>query len=852
MNHTLPNFTAGYFNYPATISPADLKQIVVDPSQMPAVGVGETKSCTNLRKDISSGHLRPVGTPRPAAVSWGNLLSVVHHQKVGDVGIFADGVQLSYAFLDGEMSEPIPIGLLESEPLTAVALDGGRRVLVTTGSGLREISVDAATGEAQLVGMSSYPPFRFGAVSEMTLSETLAEAELSRAYTSRRTWLSDRDRNELRTSLLSAYSSLVALATGAGCFMQPVWARYRLVDRSGNTLFVSNPTLVMSEKGFQCCQEMKIELSDDCRTRPEMPLGATVFSLELQRGEGEAVNAGAVDRLIVELSLPLHPVDFSAPVPHEIERQDTGTAVLRFAMPGASAGMHTTTHYRNMLVTRSIEHADELFKAVAEIRDPFGDTSRWTILPTLNVITGDAATQSARLNVVMSKDVVQVDPVKVRCRLPHTFTAATAALSGDTLIMGDLSLIRFRGYDPWCFAATTTDEPWTAAVTVKMASGLEQVVSVGSGTTDAPDLWTGVLYYPSADAVSMTIALRKEDKAWRKTFRLTPLPDGSGAYYVNYTFSPFRITDEADGFVIPAEIDMAERHRSAVATFLPDDPLNALDVTGDLPSDLVTAVAADRSEAGLNYTYRSFYLFGTEEVMTMSVGTEGTIRSVDRLDGRGVASAAAVAVTTDPKLPVIALLGNDLASVCRRRVTTMLPGIAGDALGWDPVDGELWVAQGADNIVAFTSRGTSCYKIEGMVAEGFLATPRTLYVNDGSRLLSTAAGRMAVDTAVSRTVSVRAPTDRHGRPLRLLRVSSEITANHSEMELIVNATRATALSGADGRSRTLVSLMITGAVDSPVNAGQIVAPPAASIGVTITGIVSPEATIGKIFFLFGQ
>lgn len=695
---------------------------------------------------------------------------VFNHCRCGRVAIFVSGNVVSYSLFDQEHPSLTEIGTVEGKVLSVVATSAVRIVMMTTVTAIF-FTVDLQTAAVSMLGeLPEFPVLRFGDMSVMTLTCPVCGSRLSGDYDVRSTSLDADDTRDLTADLLSAYEDLSTLAAGSGYFLQPVLARYRYVDAAGATLFVSPVTMVCAPTGFQCTGRREVAFAEGFGRRQQGKMSADVYRIVLSGSRGNLSGkwAAQIDRLVVELSAPLHPVDFSGRAATSIVRTGTDSASIGYCLPGTSVGMAGSVERLRATVAAVADAGDEAFSVVAVLARPFAGKEVSLNVGPPQTMLGSVKRQAAALQrLISSPKSAFADCVASRCRLPHRFSAAVAAVAGGSVIWGDLTLRRFEGYPAECFAlGDTEDLPWKAAVTVTMASGEERVVMASSGDRHAPVALSPMLSYPSADAVEMTVAVSRGGVLYRHSFPLTALPGGSCAIYLDQSLKPVVLEAVTGEFVVPASFPSSEELPSAVVTASAVDPLNAVSASS-VPPGRVTAVETAPVAGALWDSGRlRVYLMTDAGIMLGRHSTSG-FSDIRRIDSRGVASSSCVTVTTDRSMPVVAVAGNDLVSVNGSRVTTVLLGVDAVMAGWDSVNADLWLACGDGTVTVVPACGDR-FRLSSVNVRSLVTTSTGLLAatSSGLRDTSRGAGKDPVDVMLQYEVSLE-ETVVSGRRLRI-------------------------------------------------------------------------------------
>lgn len=536
----------------------------------------------------------------------------------------------------------------------------------------------------------------------MELTAKVAARDLKGSYDGRSGSLSDADADLLSDDLLRAYQKLAYAAGASGLGMQPILARYRLEGRGGELLFRSAPVVVMPESGFQCMEEMSTKLSDDGRRRESFSLQARTWRMRLVSAENRvAVGSDEVERLVVEATMPIHPVQFGGVQSTALGIDGASGTRLRFFVPGCSVTMAKASKRAAERLRQVYIHCEDAFRDVAEVKRPF-DGSGSVAVDFAPYGSGllSAKEQTAAIDRLVAADVAPRNAILARCRPPHRFHAAACDRVGEHIVWANVTARRFHGYPVEQFALAVAGEAdWRASVTVTMADGEERVAVGSAGSLGAPLKLSPLLTYPSADAVAMTVSIERGDNVFKSTFPLTPAPDGLSAYYFDPQCRLIEPEPADEEFCFESYPAVERRFACAVVSAPVSDCFNPIDASEAADGEIVAVKSVEKRARGWDYSQRRVYLFSRGGTQLGRLDSAGFWRSFNPFDSRGVESAEAVVATTDDRFPILFIAGGDLLGLTSTSLTTLVKTINGRKLRWNSDSGLHIVGDGGSEAV---------------------------------------------------------------------------------------------------------------------------------------------------------
>lgn len=717
-------------------------------SPLPLAGESEGATygvvrCANLRRDVTTGNLVAAGLPL-----CNNRLTSQPLLTLGDGGriaVVAAGNRLRVQPLDGDTAG-YDIGGVTGSVKSIVITAPDRGVVMTDTA--RYTMMRDSTGKWGLHGSATYPALQFEAVDVMRLSADAGARELTGEYDTHSLTLNDADTDRLGKDLLRCYRDLVDKTVRSGMELQPLLARYRLEGEDGEVLYRSPVVQVGAPSGVQCVDELHCELGADGRSRGVLRVAADVYRLRLRQTGTNLVEPGTVRRLVVETTLPVHPVDPDVIAANALGRIDTNSVRLRCFLPGASVTMTPSRRRPSQQLRAMALKGDAAFHEALTVYNPFDGDAPLDVAVEVSrggVQGVDGEIEAVRK--VLDTDVNCLPAMVARCRVPNTFVAATGCRAGDNVVWGGISAIPFAGYRIEEFVAETTPAgevcPWRAVVVTELASG-SRCVATSWGQTHAPVRLSPVLAAARADVVSMTVIIERDGLTYKGVYPMTPDETGVASYY--YDESGERIEPEAvdEAFAYVSDNRVAEHFPSGLLVAGVSNPYDP--GRGDTAGrgKVVTAAVVDRRGSAWEFGRHRVYAFTDDGIYLLSVASGIDGLRCNRLDRRGVATAAGVTETDDDRYPVVCIAGGDIVGLSRGNAVTLEERVAENAVGWDAVNKELWLVGTEGTARVKESLDGGGHEVAGLSVAGFRDGVSGLLVDSDSGIRDTALGEEPV------------------------------------------------------------------------------------------------------------
>lgn len=618
--------------------------------------------------------LAPVGVMREVADGVGRVVLELGKTEQGERrAVCADGLRVSIV-TGGSVEGTWTLG---GRITCAAAVPEGCVTVMTEGKG--PVVLRETDGGWELEGNTLTEGPMITAESMANLSEPLNLTEFAPGYTSGGQGLSARHREMASGAMESAYRRMNARARACGGWLQPVMARARMRDGRGRTLYLSQPVIV----GQPACvaTTATISFDGDKSAVETASLSAQPYRLRVSCPGG--IPEGAT--LSVEVSPQLHPFDPAGCSETRLTRLDTTHGTLEITLPGVKLDGDGCGAVRRA-VAAVLMNGDTLFETIGEMRT--GDTSE--LLESVRSVSVDA-----EIKQIAGAGCGERRQGPAGTEFPHRFCARKCGVSGDKVVWGDISPIRYEGPGLIEIAARNLAVPCSGSVAVTFNDrdgdgDHYTTVRTFAHRAFMPSGFSPLIVYPDGRATSIRIAV---DRQWVK-LPLTPTPDGRFAYYLAEGLEIVTLTQSATAAVVPAENRPAEKCEGGIIVASVSDPFVATGSTVILEGRVSGVTEAVRSRSTWDFGRHHFYLLTTSGIFSLAVGSGLSGLSVARISPLGSESGAA-AVTGKG---VMAIAGGRLVKVSGSAVESAADvdcqGV--EMLAYDSARDELWLAGGGE------------------------------------------------------------------------------------------------------------------------------------------------------------
>lgn len=537
------------------------------------------------------------------------------------------------------------------------------------------------------------------------------------------------------SAVCTAYREIVEGAQLGGAFVQPVVARCRLLDSDGNVLHTTPPVAVMLPGGAPLITAWRFGSDDGGTTVRSETVSADAYRLRVTVANTIPAEWQKIVQTLEVLVTPqFHPIDFAGTATIDLGRASSTDKYVRVTLPGAERGLSPIRPIQSAeLLKRAVERFDTIAECVARIANPFaGGVDKVLSISTLTDVSTAANNMTAAL---ATSAPAQVSTPLARMLTPHSFTANGVAWCGDTAVWTNVKPLRFGGYPAAAYAATFESKAYTGYTTVTFANG-ERVVTPISGDC-APLTLSPLIAYPSAEAASITIAIKVDGETTMRTFSADLTADASGrfAIYTSPTFAPIAMTAAAVTSAPTAvSADLSMPGYVAVTT---GNTIPAVTAVASVGNSITTVIAARSGSSAWEYKRTRIYAFCTDGIKLLTVSAAKSECAVNLLDCRVIANAHCAA---DGGNVVYALADNEVLQVSANAVKTIARNADGDRIARLSAYGEIVIANTADNHATHycLNYGNGAYTTTLAATGAWLAANGTAYAATADGLLDLA------------------------------------------------------------------------------------------------------------------
>lgn len=170
--------------------------------------------------------------------------------------------------------------------------------------------------------------------------------------------LCEADATKVKLALLGAYESVREQARKNGNWLQPIAARYRLLDAAGNTVALGEK-VTLGCLGMIPTEKVALTSSDGMQSLAAGSLAAQSYNPVLVVPERLPYPWDRIiDKLVVEVTEEMAPVDAAARLPHSVYRNAaTGLTTVSAQLPGLEIEEQFTRERYNQLAAQQLKAA---------------------------------------------------------------------------------------------------------------------------------------------------------------------------------------------------------------------------------------------------------------------------------------------------------------------------------------------------------------------------------------------------------------------------------------------------------------------------------------------------------------
>lgn len=687
------------------------------------------------------------------------------------------------------------------------------------------LAVDAPASDlAPMISLEAVPA---GELSASLPAMTMKDVDFSRTSPQ----LRSRDVKDLGTNLADAYRLLAATAADGALWIQPVVARYHLLSASGQRVFSSSP-LVMTAGGWQCTGEFSAGCTKNGSqlSVPAFNISAQAYRLTLRIDEAslrQLAEAG-VESIEIDCTPQIHVVDPAATPSWRLTRQSTDSPLLTVALPGASDHFCSREAVFAGRLTRAAAAIGSLEQRVAVVHSPF--SSGTTAITRTASVDFDTETRLIE-KAAKSVEPVYVPPAGTASLLseictPHSFTAATVAVSGNTVAWADITPLPCRAVNVAQLCGDWIGEPCSGAVRMTCRDGTVSVAPFS--LPRRPQAWASVVSVPDVAATRIEIFVRNTSGSVAYgSAELSPMPDGRHAAMiapslVGEKFRPWTGT-------VPAAIasrTVGRRRPGAIVTADISQPVTPLSAIECCHSPVRALMPAIRPQSSWDFSRCHLYAFSEAAVHAVSLSTRQRLATAAIIVPEGIESQQAATRTDEA---AIALSQGRFISIKASRAVAsdFVDGFRQAA--WDAATQKLWLTDRFGNLTAADASLSAFSDISAPVDfENIYSEAARIWLADSDALY-----RLTDPDAPRRVLwESDIPVQARSRPTAI-----EIRLSARQLRGTVTL-RGSRISG-DDASAILLSLRIDGAVDAPL-IYRLAAPAYPWLRLTLDAEVSPD------------
>ena len=340
----------------------------------------------NIRRDTDEPQLwRPAGKPRClcASPALPVFCFIPREGRGSQVTFWLSGLSLSYTVTSGGADiyggTRRQLGALPGRPLDFVTAGNGVVKVLVEGAPAVYITYGADLSFVMAGAAPSLPEVGIGVADVQMMRQQVRGGKLSGASGGRSAgMLAAADNNLLVERASEAYSALKARAVAQGRFVQPVLARWRILDADGGTLMRGPWVYPSAVQGFQCTGAVSFASSDSLATVSDAVLQAQTYRLRLIGSLPQLPEPwrSVAARMVVEVTEEVEPSGTAGAVnPGYVDVDPQGVSSARVYLPGCSPeGAANQGLYRSRLV-EALRGAARTSRVVQVIDKPFGGAS---------------------------------------------------------------------------------------------------------------------------------------------------------------------------------------------------------------------------------------------------------------------------------------------------------------------------------------------------------------------------------------------------------------------------------------------------------------------------------------------
>lgn len=530
-----------------------------------------------------------------------------------------------------------------------------------------------------------------------TATVAIAGRTLAGEYTSREGRLTDDDITSLGRDVVSGLKRASAMLMSRGYVVGPVIGRCVARDRQGREVVSSPPLLLHNPAGGSGLPSVSARVTGSggyfrAMESTSLSLGGLSVSVALGADMDDAT-AARIDTVELLMTPSLAAMDLAADIDGVVTDYDGTACRLAVTMPGVARGGELEAARRR--VEAALDHLPALERIVArvdgrELRQgsvTVAITARESLARQIAAV--DKALQTAPVVAVDAGDIVR--------------EAHVTARMGDLLMAGDIEERHADGWSPAAFMtggkATGSDATCFSEATLVTAGG-EYVTVVAAGAGCLIDSLNPLVCYPGGMADSVVMRYKGSDgRPCGVDMTLRSTADRRYCYNLSDDLAP-RTGKLASPVEVPTPSGGITRREGLLTVARADNPEVICAMTE--VEGRVTAIVEATGGSTLDFGRRRGRVTTTAGIFSASVDSAVSRVKTELIDKRGVESGSCVSRGENR---LLAIAGDDLVEIGEKRVSTIVRGVGGTALGSVRATGETWLLRQDGEAIVMTPGG---------------------------------------------------------------------------------------------------------------------------------------------------
>lgn len=676
------------------ISPREFKARVTECVNMRAEDADRDSAVDGCLVQADGLHRVVTGQHRPLAVFRGVECEDAPDQSdvmlmesdYGDAG----GRYLELVF-DGEWTSVCEVGRVHC----AVARPRGFTVMTDRGGidiDFNDLNSWPLTNYAVSEACSGVAETWFEAIVDGEISEWTSPMEFSGIDFSRTDpQLGASAEKTIGAELVQAYGRLAEQAMAAGRWLQPVVAQLHAVNSDGERIYSAPPQLVAAPRGWQCTGEMSVDCS---RSSDKLQVGAIEMraipfrlALHLEPEAIDTFRTMGAKALCVSVSPQVHVADGAAQLPWRLLRVSTQSPVLTVALPGATSSFASLDAQRFIQLQRIMASMtevgiDELIVALPVDEDKviISRVSGYTVDDESKMLSNLSKTTMMTTSATKAVADRLLDDISA----PNSFVARTVAVSGDTLMWGDVTPIKNGTLNLSALCTQWVEGECEGVVRTTYSDGSSR--SVGFSRRRRPTAISAMGYWGEADVRRVEVMVQdNEGRVWRAISSLGESRYGeSGVRRIDNSLSAIEFESVGDSLPEPqrheGEAQQGQRCAGAIVAARLAAPMVGLSAIECCHSPIKALTPVMRGHTSWDFSRSHFYAVSEAAVYAVSVNASKQVISAAKIDRRGATVENCVCSTP---FGLMMLSRGELIKITASRADTIFKSTTAGQLAWD-------------------------------------------------------------------------------------------------------------------------------------------------------------------------